>query len=62
MCAAAARARWQLGSLSHYLNTEAMGYMPLSDFPKEPPDPSVRDVKVCSRDLAVVARHIVSLS
>ena len=42
-----ARAQWQLGSLSHLLNAQATGYIPLSDFPAEAPDPSVRVVEVC---------------
>ncbi|CAI7996336.1 AP-3 complex subunit beta-2 [Geodia barretti] len=39
------RIHWQLGSLSHAVNSEATGYMALSDFPAEPPDPSVRNVE-----------------
>lgn len=35
----------QLGSLSHYINTRAVGYEPLPDFPEHPPDSSVRDVE-----------------
>ena len=42
------RTQWQLGSLSHAINSKANGYLPLEDFPTEPPDPSVRDVEVCT--------------
>ena len=41
-----ARSCWQLGSLSHFINAEASGYIPLPGHPAEPPDPSVRDVEV----------------
>lgn len=41
-----ARARWQLGSLSHFINAEASGYNSLPEFPEEAPDPTVRDVEV----------------
>ena len=40
------RGQFQLGSLSHYVNSQANGYIPLPDFPEEPPDSSVRDVDV----------------
>ncbi len=40
-----ARGQWQLGSLSHAVNSEASGYIPLADFPEQPPDTSVRDVE-----------------
>lgn len=33
-----------MGSLSHYINTRAIGYHDLPDFPEKEPDPSVRDV------------------
>ena len=39
------RSQWQLGSLTHAINAEAAGYVPLPDFPKEAPDRSVRDVE-----------------
>lgn len=39
------RGQWQLGSLTHAINAEAAGYIPLSDFPQTAPDPSVRDVE-----------------
>ena len=39
------RSVWQVGSLSHAINAEATGYLPLPDFPDEAPDPSVRDVE-----------------
>ncbi|RZF39219.1 hypothetical protein LSTR_LSTR010313 [Laodelphax striatellus] len=35
---------FQLGSLSHYIDTRAAGYHDLPDFPQVAPDPSVRDV------------------
>ena len=40
------RSQFQLGSLSYYINAQANGYIPLPDFPEEPPDSSVRDVDV----------------
>ena len=39
------RSVWQVGSLSHAINAEATGYLPLPDFPEEAPDPSVRNVE-----------------
>ncbi len=36
---------FQLGSLSHFLNTKASGYQNLPDFPVEAPDASVRNVE-----------------
>lgn len=39
------RGQWQLGSLTHAINSEATGYLPLPEFPREAPDPSVRDVE-----------------
>lgn len=38
------REQFQLGSLSHYLNIRANGYHDLPLFPKEAPDPTVREV------------------
>nr|XP_018900756.1 PREDICTED: AP-3 complex subunit beta-2 isoform X1 [Bemisia tabaci] len=38
------REEFQMGSLSHYINTRAIGYHDLPDFPEKEPDPSVRDV------------------
>ncbi|XP_018329494.1 AP-3 complex subunit beta-2 isoform X2 [Agrilus planipennis] len=35
----------QLGSLSHYINTRAVGYEPLPPFPKNPPSGHVREVE-----------------
>ena len=35
----------QLGSLSHFLNSRAVGYMDLPAFPTDAPNPSVRDVE-----------------
>ncbi|XP_074851552.1 AP-3 complex subunit beta-1 isoform X2 [Carettochelys insculpta] len=40
------RDRFQLGTLSHTLNTKATGYLELSDWPEVAPDPSVRNVEV----------------
>lgn len=40
-----ARSVWRIGSLSHIVNNEATGYIPLPDFPEEPPDPTVRNVE-----------------
>lgn len=39
------RGQWQLGSLTHAINSEAVGYLPLPEFPRTAPDPSVRDVE-----------------
>ncbi len=47
-CVSIEREQWQMGSLSHMLNSQANGYKPLPNFPEEPPDPSVRNVEVCS--------------
>ena len=41
-----ARSVWRIGSLSHIINNEANGYIPLPDFPEEAPDPTVRNVEV----------------
>ncbi|XP_027028887.1 AP-3 complex subunit beta-2 isoform X2 [Tachysurus fulvidraco] len=40
------RDHFQLGSLSHLLNTKAGGYQELPDWPESAPDPSVRNVEV----------------
>ncbi|KAG7268674.1 hypothetical protein CRUP_010885, partial [Coryphaenoides rupestris] len=40
------RDHFQLGSLSHLLNTKAGGYQELPDWPQDAPDPSVRNVEV----------------
>ncbi|KAI4816952.1 hypothetical protein KUCAC02_009251 [Chaenocephalus aceratus] len=40
------RDRFQLGTLSHSLNTKAAGYQELSDWPAVAPDQSVRNVEV----------------
>ncbi|XP_023278101.1 AP-3 complex subunit beta-1 isoform X2 [Seriola lalandi dorsalis] len=40
------RDRYQLGTLSHSLNTKATGYQELSDWPPVAPDQSVRNVEV----------------
>jgi len=39
------RDRYQLGSLSHFINARAVGYHDLPEFPVEVPDPSVRNVE-----------------
>ncbi|KAG8456515.1 hypothetical protein GDO86_002338 [Hymenochirus boettgeri] len=40
------RERFQLGTLSHTLNAKASGYLELSDWPENAPDPSVRNVEL----------------
>uniref|UniRef100_A0A672UFA3 Adaptor related protein complex 3 subunit beta 1 n=1 Tax=Strigops habroptila TaxID=2489341 RepID=A0A672UFA3_STRHB len=40
------RDHFQLGTLSHTLNTQATGYLELSDWPEVAPDPSVRNVEI----------------
>lgn len=40
------RDQYQLGSLSHLLNTKASGYQELPEWPEEAPDPTVRNVEV----------------
>lgn len=40
------RDRYQLGTLSHTLNSKATGYLELSDWPDVAPDQSVRNVEV----------------
>ncbi|KAM9330979.1 AP-3 complex subunit beta-1 [Gastrophryne carolinensis] len=40
------RDRFQLGTLSHTLNAKASGYLELTDWPEDAPDPSVRNVEV----------------
>ncbi|XP_063066241.1 AP-3 complex subunit beta-1 [Engraulis encrasicolus] len=40
------RDRFQLGTLSHTLNSKATGYLELSDWPEVAPDQSVRNVEV----------------
>ncbi|XP_043536482.1 AP-3 complex subunit beta-2 isoform X6 [Chiloscyllium plagiosum] len=40
------RDHFQLGSLSHLLNSKAGGYQELPDWPESAPDPSVRNVEV----------------
>jgi len=39
------RDEFQLGSLSHFLNVRAVGYMDLPSFPAVAPDPNVRNVE-----------------
>ena len=39
------RQNYQLGSMSHYLNTKVCGYQDLPDFPEEAPDSTVRNVE-----------------
>lgn len=45
----AGRDKYQLGSLSHAINTEVNGYQQLPDFPVVQPDTSVRNVEVPKR-------------
>lgn len=40
------REQFQLGSLSHYIDSRAIGYHELSAFPEVAPDPTVRNVEV----------------
>ncbi|XP_048829268.1 LOW QUALITY PROTEIN: AP-3 complex subunit beta-2-like [Brienomyrus brachyistius] len=40
------RDQYQLGSLSHLLNTKAFGYQELPEWPEEAPDPTVRNVEL----------------
>lgn len=40
------RDHFQLGTLSHTLNSRATGYLELSDWPDVAPDPAVRNVEV----------------
>uniref|UniRef100_A0A8C3Q2K8 AP-3 complex subunit beta n=1 Tax=Chrysolophus pictus TaxID=9089 RepID=A0A8C3Q2K8_CHRPC len=40
------RDHFQLGTLSHTLNSRATGYLELSDWPEVAPDPTVRNVEV----------------
>ncbi|XP_040841889.1 AP-3 complex subunit beta-1 isoform X2 [Ochotona curzoniae] len=40
------RDHFQLGTLSHTLNTKATGYLELSNWPEVAPDPSVRNVEI----------------
>uniref|UniRef100_A0A669Q8Y6 Adaptor related protein complex 3 subunit beta 1 n=1 Tax=Phasianus colchicus TaxID=9054 RepID=A0A669Q8Y6_PHACC len=52
------RDHFQLGTLSHTLNSRATGYLELSDWPEVAPDPAVRNVEVaesvcCSRSVEV---------
>uniref|UniRef100_A0A674CYY3 AP-3 complex subunit beta n=1 Tax=Salmo trutta TaxID=8032 RepID=A0A674CYY3_SALTR len=46
------RDRYQLGTLSHTINTKASGYLELSDWPTVAPDLSVRDVEVIEPEWA----------
>ncbi len=39
------RDEFQLGSLSHYLNSRVVGYMDLPNFPAVAPDSNVRNVE-----------------
>ncbi|NWR22083.1 AP3B1 protein, partial [Emberiza fucata] len=48
------RDHFQLGTLSHTLNSRATGYLELSDWPEVAPDPSVRNVDVAE---SVRQRH-----
>uniref|UniRef100_A0A8C7A5C2 AP-3 complex subunit beta n=1 Tax=Nothoprocta perdicaria TaxID=30464 RepID=A0A8C7A5C2_NOTPE len=48
-----ARDHFQLGTLSHTLNSKATGYLELSDWPEVAPDPALRNVEAAE----VVGRH-----
>ena len=40
------RSEFQLGSLSHMINSKAVGYQDLPSYPEIQPDPTVRNVEV----------------
>lgn len=40
------RDQYQLGTLSHIINTKATGYQQLPEWPEVAPDPTVRNVEV----------------
>ena len=40
------RDQYQLGTLSHVINSKAYGYQDLPEWPEVAPDPSVRNVEV----------------
>ena len=40
------RDQYQLGTLSHIINTRTTGYQQLPDWPEVAPDPTVRNVEV----------------
>lgn len=40
------RDQFQLGTLSHIINTKAQGYQELPEWPVDQPDPAVRNVQV----------------
>ncbi|XP_010723848.1 AP-3 complex subunit beta-1 [Meleagris gallopavo] len=52
------RDHFQLGTLSHTLNSRATGYLELSDWPEVAPDPAVRNVEVAesSKEWAAVLK------
>uniref|UniRef100_A0A8D0HJW6 Adaptor related protein complex 3 subunit beta 1 n=1 Tax=Sphenodon punctatus TaxID=8508 RepID=A0A8D0HJW6_SPHPU len=59
------RDHFQLGTLSHTLNTRATGYLELSNWPEVAPDPSVRNVdaiELVSASIAVTTPAILSPS
>ena len=43
------RSQYQLGSLSHMINSKAVGYQDLPPHPEVQPDPKVRNVEVFSK-------------
>lgn len=54
------REQLQLGSLSHYINSRAVGYEPLPPFPENPPPGDVRDVEPIPAPLET--KHVKSVS
>uniref|UniRef100_A0A7N6BEH5 AP-3 complex subunit beta n=1 Tax=Anabas testudineus TaxID=64144 RepID=A0A7N6BEH5_ANATE len=56
------RDRYQLGTLSHSLNTKVGGYQELSDWPVVAPDPCVRNVEVVEPVRTLSSSHTFSYS
>uniref|UniRef100_A0A673H221 AP-3 complex subunit beta n=1 Tax=Sinocyclocheilus rhinocerous TaxID=307959 RepID=A0A673H221_9TELE len=54
------RDRFQLGTLSHTLNSQANGYLELSDWPAVAPDQSVRIVEVVEPDVLANLRVVLT--
>uniref|UniRef100_A0A8B9FWC9 AP-3 complex subunit beta n=1 Tax=Amazona collaria TaxID=241587 RepID=A0A8B9FWC9_9PSIT len=55
------RDHFQLGTLSHTLNSQATGYLELSDWPEVAPDPSVRNVEIADmlpKQIRLVVLHV----
>uniref|UniRef100_A0A8C7L8W9 AP-3 complex subunit beta n=1 Tax=Oncorhynchus kisutch TaxID=8019 RepID=A0A8C7L8W9_ONCKI len=56
------RDRYQLGTLSHTINTKASGYLELSDWPAVAPDQSVRNVEEWAPSLGKTGKSKLSKS